>query len=109
MPENWDDVNLGNPSNSRRDAEERSDAKVTHADHPNLQIGVGAKGGADDLFDDTVRAAAEKDERGRSAAAGGAGPAVVVGGNPPAAPVAGPPAHGQFDTHGETVRDPELE
>jgi uncharacterized protein YcfJ len=102
------DVNLGNPSNARRDAEERNDAKVTNADHPRP-----SGRGADDLFDDTVR----PDMRGTTpnpddqtapmpttvmevAGAMNPGAAVV----PPVVPA--PPA---YDMHSPRVDDPDAE
>jgi hypothetical protein len=141
MPMSGDNVNLGNPCNDRRDAEERNDAKVTNADHPISESGRPDQpraasrpggAGADDLFDDSVGSAGAPQAAARRPGpesdpllavvpelAGQPAGGIALGGSPPMATIlpptfvatTPPPASARqhFDSHAETIHDPELE
>jgi hypothetical protein len=103
---NGEDVNIGNPMNDRRDAQQQNDPKVTNADQPRpvTKPASRASGAADDLYDDTVTPAPNPaaDLTSRPAAIATPSPAVVTSPAPAA-------DEDDFDMHTETLRDTEID
>jgi hypothetical protein len=112
MSNSGEDVNLGNPMNDRRDAEQQNDPKVTNADQLRPAASrpdAPAARGADDLYDDSVASPAGRSKPPNTAADVTSRPTVAPSNT--AAPVASsPPAdEDDFDMHAETIRDTEIQ